>query len=578
MRDNTGGALMAETLARLGVKHVFALHGGHLDAFLVAAPDEGIRVIDTRHEASAGHAADGYARVTGGRVGVAVITAGPGFTNALTPMVSAYLDAIPTLFIAGSPPLREVETNPLQGGFDQVAMATPGCKWAHRITDTERIPDLVEKAMRIARSGRPGPVFLEMPIDVMFAPVSRQMLPVADARGLQSIRPPAPSPATVAEILDRLVAAERPVVIAGGGTILSPTAPALRRFADRTGIPVATNSKAHGVLPHDHPCYAGGVGVVGGAVMGGSPPDLVLLAGARQGLFVGGRSGGVIPRDAALIQVDIDGIEIGRLRPADLGVVADCATAFEALAEGAEERTWRDHAGWRGVLEGVRTAGRTLFEDAPTESRPGMLHPYHAAKAAMEALAEGTTVISDGGESGAWCDPHLRSAGPGRFMTNGYLGCLGCAQGMAIAAAVAEPDRPVAVVSGDGAVGFNIQEFDTMVRHGLPIVTVVFNNACWGMSLHGQDIVFGDNRRSAVALGDARYDRVAVGFGARGVRVDRYEDIAPAIADAQSSGQPTCIDLIIDPDVVHPVTPNMVGDVTARDQIAVPYYENIPVG
>src|SRR5690606_16599777 len=143
--NQSGGAVLAESLATLDVKHVFALHGGHLDAFLVACPDAGIQLVDVRHEASAGHAAEAYARATGGRIGVAVITAGPGFTNALTSMVSAWLDALPVLFVAGSPPLREVATNPLQGGFDQVAMAAPACKWAYRITHGERIPDLVDK-------------------------------------------------------------------------------------------------------------------------------------------------------------------------------------------------------------------------------------------------------------------------------------------------------------------------------------------------------------------------------------------------------------------------------------------------
>ena len=157
----TGGALIARTLATLGVKDVFALHGGHLDAFLVACPDEGIRLTDFRHEASAGHAADAYARSSDTGFGVCVVTAGPGFTNALTPMTSAWVDAVPVVFIVGSPPLREVETNPLQGGIDQIAMAAPVTKWAHRVTGVERLPDLIEKAARIAVSGRPGPVLLD---------------------------------------------------------------------------------------------------------------------------------------------------------------------------------------------------------------------------------------------------------------------------------------------------------------------------------------------------------------------------------------------------------------------------------
>jgi acetolactate synthase-1/2/3 large subunit len=576
MTDRNGGTLLAETLAMLGVNHVFALHGGHLDAFLVACSDHGIQLVDTRHEASAGHAADSYARATGGRIGVAVITAGPGFTNALTPMVSAYLDAVPVLFIAGSPPLREVATNPLQGGFDQVAMAAPACKWAHRITGGERIPDLVEKAVRVAASGRPGPVYLELPIDVMFTPVSTVMLPLSPGRPAN--RRPAPSAKTLDEVLVMLSNAQRPVIVAGGGTILSPSAEPLKEFVERAGIPVVSTSRAHGILPNDHVNYVGGVGAIPGASMAtGERPDVVVLAGARQGLFTGGRSGAIIAPGARLIQIDTDGGEIGRLRPADIPVVADCAEAFAALATAADAKDWPDFSSWAATLKSHRNGLAALFEGSPVETRPGRIHPYHAAKAALGALAPETAVVFDGGESSGWCDPHLRSPGPGLFMTNGYLGCLGFAQGAAIGMAIAEPGRPVAIFTGDGALGFHIGEFDTMVRHGLPILTVVMNNGCWGMSQHGQDIVYGENRRSIVALADAHYEQVAAGFGCHGERVDRYDEIGPAIRRAQAAGKPACVNLIIDADVVHPVTPAMVGEVNAADEIAIPYYENIPV-
>ena len=182
-----GGAVLAKSLAALGVKEVFALHGGHLDAFLVACAGESIRLTDTRHEATAGYAAEAYARATG-TIGVCVVTAGPGFTNAVTAMTDAYLDAVPVLFITGSPPLREVATNPLQGGFDQVAMAAPVTKWSHRITNVERIPDLVDKAIRIAMTGRPGPVYLEVPIDIMFGPMRDEDL-VLPSQPALSARP-----------------------------------------------------------------------------------------------------------------------------------------------------------------------------------------------------------------------------------------------------------------------------------------------------------------------------------------------------------------------------------------------------
>ncbi|MFV0280672.1 MAG: thiamine pyrophosphate-binding protein [Rhodoblastus sp.] len=570
----TGGALIAQTLARLGVRDVFALHGGHLDAFLVACPDEGIRLTDFRHEASAGHAADAYARSGEGALGVCVVTAGPGFTNALTPMTSAYVDAVPVLFIVGSPPLREVETNPLQGGIDQVAMAAPVTKWAHRVTNIERLPDLIEKAIRIATTGRPGPVLIDVPIDVMFMPSRGIMFPV-DKKPVAPDRP-APSRGAVERALDMLANAKRPVVIAGGGTVFSRCSDSLRRFSETAGIPVCASNMARGILPENHPHYVGGVASVRGAVQKGAPPDVVVMAGARAGLYLGGRSGLAIPNDAKIIQIDVNGGEIGRMRPVDQAIVADCDETFLAFAAAATGRKWPERKDWIKTLQAGRLPFDPLFKDAPKETRPGVLHPYHAVKTAMDALEKDTIVVIDGGEAGGWATSVVRSAGPGLCMQNGYLGCLGIAQGFAIGAAIANPGKPVAIFAGDGAVGFNIQEFDTMVRHNLPIVTIVMNNSCWAISRRGQDIVFGENRRSIVSLANTRYDQVAVAFGGAGEMVDSHERIASAIREAQATRRPVCVNLIVDPEVVNPAIPPMVGDPSTPNQIMIPYYENIP--
>jgi len=572
----TGGEHLARTLVAANVEEVFTLHGGHLDAFLVACPDLGIRLTDMRHEASAGHAAEAYARTTG-RLGVCVVTAGPGFTNAVTAIANAYLDASPVLFVVGAPPLREVETNPLQGGFDQVAMARPVTKWAHRITHVERVRDLAEKAIRTATSGRPGPVLLEVPIDVMFGVAEADAGPPLGNFLLE--HPPAPAPDAVERTVELMQRAERPVIIPGGGAILPGAASHLERLARVTGIPVAAGSKARGILPNDHPSNVGGTAGLG--IVNARPDtraDLVVLLGARAGLFLGGRGGGVIPHDATVVQVDVEGAEIGRLRPIDIPIVADAGATVAALAQAAEGRRWPDRGAWVSQLAAAGGAIHRLFADAPGETRSGLLHPYHAAKAAADALDADTTLILDGGEAAAWCDPHLRHAGPGRTCGTGYLGCLGVAQGFAVGAARGVPGRPVVIFTGDGALGFHIAELDTMVRHRLPVVTVVLNNACWGMSQNGQDIVYGRNRRSVVALGDTHYDQVAVAFGGYGERVERVADVAPAVRRAIDSGLPACINLITDPDVVHPVTPAMVGEVDASGQIAVPYYENLPDG
>ncbi len=575
MAKISGGAALAQALRAQGVEEVFALHGGHLDAFLVACPDVGIRLTDTRHEASAGHAAAAFARASGG-IGVCVVTAGPGFANALTAMTDAWLDGVATLFIAGAPPLRETETNPLQGGFDQIAMAAPVTKWAHRITHVERTPDLVDKAVRIALTGRPGPVFLEMPIDIMFGLADDADL-TTPARIARPARP-APSPAAVDAMLDLLATAQRPVVIAGSGALSPECARLLQDFCRTTGTPVVVNSKAIGAVPHDCPDYAGMAGALAVAnVVAKTPPDLVVLVGARMGLLLGGRGGAIVPHDAKLVQIDIDGAEIGRIRTPDIGIVSDSAEALGAALERAGNRSWPDRTEWRNALRRCGDLPLKPFRTAAPETASGLLHPFHAAKAVAEALHAETAIVWDGGEAPAWFRPFIRSPGPGLAMGNGYLGCLGVGQGFAIGIARARPGKPVALVMGDGAAGFNIAEFDTMVRHRLPVLTVIFNNACWGMSLHGQELVFGRQRTSAVRLAATDYHAVAAGFGCYAEKITRIDEIGPAVRRAQAQSLPACLNVMTDPDVVHPVTPTMVGQIDRDDEIAIPYYENIPI-
>jgi acetolactate synthase I/II/III large subunit len=575
MTQINGGTLLARTLNRLGVSEVFTLHGGHLDAFLVACDDNDIRLTDTRHEATAGYAANGYARATG-ECGVCVITAGPGFTNAVTAMADGMMDAMPALFISGSSPLREAETNPLQGGFDQVAVARPVTKWAHRITNVERIPDLVEKAMRIATSGKPGPVYLEVPIDIMFGIVDDAAAPLPD---IGEPARPAPSKQTVDAVIAALRQAKRPVLITGAGAIWHGCPAALAEFADLTGIPVLHSLKAKGILPDDHPAYVGEVAAIAANRMaGGDAPDLVIQLGARAGLLLGGRSGGMVPPDATLIQIDLDAAEIGRIRRVDHAITADSATAIAAFIEAARGLDWPGFGDWLASLKAAAEGGRNAFAAAPATTERGLIHPFHAAREIARALDPETAISLDGGEMVAWYHMVGRSPGPGLYSSNGYLGTLGIGQGHAIGFARARgASKPVAAIVGDGAIGFHIAEFDTFSRHGLPILLIVFNNAVWGMSQHGQQLVFGENANAATLLARSDYEQVAIGLGCDGRRIDRVEDIGPAVRAAQQSGLPTCLNILVDGDIAHPVTAMMVGDLDSEGTIPVPYYENIPV-
>jgi acetolactate synthase-1/2/3 large subunit len=577
-----GGAMLVRVLQEAGVDTVFTLHGGHLDAFYQAALDAGLRLIDTRHEQAAGHAADGWARTTG-RPGVAVVTAGPGFTDCVTAIANAYLDCVPTLFIAGAAPLREAETLPLQGGIDQVAMVTPVTKWAHRVTHTDRIPDLVAQALRVATSGRPGPVFLELPIDVLFGRVDEARVGFPG-----KIRPeaaPAPAPEAVERALAWLHAAERPAILAGGGTWFARAGDELRRFAERTRIPVFSNGKAHGLVPGSHPLSGrsfANLGLAAGAGVGEA--DCVLVLGARLGLFTGGRGARLIPTGARIVQVDIAPEEIGRNREIALGIAADCREALRALDTAAEQREWPARSAWVEGIGRVREGHRSLFAQALENEKPP-IHPYRLAAEIAAVLPPDAIIAADGGETSSWMETVATVEGGGRWLSHGYLGCLGTGAGFAIAAKVAHPERPVLCIVGDGSVGLNFAEFDTMVRHDLPIVTVVNNDQQWGMSAHGQDLLFGRDRRVVTDLAPTRYDLAAAGFGCYAEYVVNPADLRPALERALAAGRPACINVMTDGSVIAPITLSMVGaasgeaaDAKGDERVQLPYYEDLGEG
>ena len=567
----TGGDLLARTLKAAGVDTAFALHGGHLEALFKGCVDEGIRLVDCRHESAAGHAADAYARTTG-KLGVAIVTAGPGFTNALSAVANAKLDGTPLLLIIGAPPLREQETNPLQGGIDQIAAARPLAKWALSISSTERIPDLAAQAIRKAMTGPCGPVVLELPIDVLHMSVPEaSATPPAGV----SVRPhPAPAPAEAAELARLVRAARRPVLIAGLESANSRTAEALRALSARLAIPVFAKPQAAGLLPPGHPSDGGAPGAMGlFPLLGIEAPDLVILLGAKMGLMLGGRSGLVVPDGARLAHIHSDASEIGRIRDVDLAIAADTAEAVKAL-DAALGTDLPDFTAWCATATAARNAFAAAFPDVETDAG---IHPFHAARAVAEAAGPEALYAFDGGEAASWGTDTAQVSGPGRILSHGYLGCLGIGPGFAIGLQAAHPRARVIHMSGDGAFGFHLQELDTMVRHGLPIVNVLINNQVWGMSIHGQQMMFGANYAVITQLGGAHYANIAAAFGLHAERVTRHAEIAPAIARALAAGRPALVEIMTDPAIVHPVTVSMLGQVEEGSaDIMIPYYENIP--
>jgi acetolactate synthase-1/2/3 large subunit len=562
-----GGELLIRMLEHGGIREFFTLHGGHLDSILMAARQHGFRLIDTRHEQAAVQAADGWARTTG-KPGVAIVTAGPGVADAVSGVVNAYVDAVPLLLIGGAPPASEDERLTLAGGYDQVALLNPVSKWAHRVPHINRIPDMVAQALRTATTGRPGPVYLEVPIDVAFAQMEEERVRVP--KRIQPEAAPAPAPGAVETAIDWLQQAERPVILAGGGTWFSAAGAELLAFAERTRIPVFSNAKAHGLVPADHPLC--GRGVINLAILnrsGMGKPDAVLVLGARLGLFTGSPGSQIIPKRARLIQVDIAAEEIGRNRDVDLGVPADCRETLRALHAAALGREWPQREEWIEVVRQASRAHHAMFGDALT-GKQAPIHPYQLVDAIVRTAARDTVVVADGGETSSWMDMASQVYAGGHWLSHGYLAQLGTGMPFAIAAQAAHPDRRVVCVVGDGSIGINFAEFDTMVRHRLPVVVVVNNDQQWGMSAHGQDLIYGKGRRVVTDLGPTRYDLAAAGFGCHAEHVVEPGEIVPALERALASGKPACVNVMTDPAVISPVTMALVGGASAAGLTADP--------
>ena len=542
-----GGEMLARMLEREGVANIFALHGGHIDPIFQACLDHGIRIIDTRHEQAAGHMADAWARLTG-QPGVAVVTAGPGVTDIVTAVANAYMDCVPMLVVGGRHGLVEEELMPLQE-LHGVPLMQSITKWSRLVQDSRRIPEYVSMALRHATTGRPGPVFLEIPADVVRAQVDEETVRFPEISRPEAA--PAPPPEAVEKALDMLSAAERPIIMAGRGVWSARGADDLREFAELTGIPVCANGTTRGAVPEDTPLGLGPLQLVGATPALAGAPDVVLLLGARLGMFTGPR-GSAIPAEAKIIQVDIEGEEIGRGRDIHLGIVADCRETLRALIRAARERTLPRRDEWVEKLGQARSTMRGLFAGAlEPEQRP--IHPYRLAHEVSALMADSGVLAVDGGETFVWTELARSPLRPGRHLGHGYLGCLGTGIPFGLAAKLAYPQERVLVLTGDGSVGLNFSEFDTAVRHNLPIVVVINNDQAWGMCKHEQMVSLGEDRVVGTDLGPTRYEKAAEAFGVHAEFVEEPSEIVPAIERAFASGRPACVNVMTDPNVVSPL-------------------------
>jgi acetolactate synthase-1/2/3 large subunit len=536
--DLTGGQLVARTLKQAGVGHVFTLCGGHILPIYDGCLSEGIGIVDTRHEQAAAHAADAYARLTRD-VGVAVVVPGPGVTDAVTGVANAYAARSPLLLIGGAAPLGLRGLGALQE-TEQVALLKPITKGAWSVPETRQIPEVLTTAVRTALSGRPGPVFVEIPVDLLMTTIEDRLAPIP-TRYVHRARAAA-EPAMLGRLEALLRSAERPVVMAGGGVYWDDAAKSLAAFAERAGVPVFMNGAGRGSLPTDHP---GAFFQTRGWAL--AHADVVLVLGAPLDFRLGYGRPPTFAEAARVVMIDVDPAELGRNRPLELGLAGDIDVILRQLTELLPRDAGTRSAAWLGELRRREGDARAkLVELAATDQAP--ISHYRWAWEIACAITRDTIVVGDGGDVVNCAAKFVPVDRPGQWLDPGPLGCLGVGPSFALAAKLLRPDQRVLLVSGDGAFGLNGMELETAVRFKLPFTCVIGNDGGWGQIRSPQVSFFGESRTVATSLPTTRYDLMVEALGGRGAYVTDPSEIGPALRRALESDEVWCVNVVLDPE------------------------------
>jgi len=539
MATLTGAHLALRCLKLEGIQKIFTLVGDTILPICDATIDEGIDLIDTRNEAAAMHMADGWARITG-QPAVAMFTGGAGYANAVSALPNIYTNESPVIFIAGSGALPELERSFHE--IDQVGMAAPAVKGSWLVRDRRRIPDTVATAFRTALAGRPGPVHITIPVDIQNEKLSEQELPQFMPEEYRHMGRTLGDPNLIQQAMGLLRKAVRPVVIAGNPARYSVASESLQQFIETTGLPLFTVEQARGLVSDDHPlCFGYADAALNDAAKSFREADVVLLLGKRfdrRNRY--GRPPFFSPT-AAFIQVDPSPAEIGRNHGVALGIVGNLGAVVRQLTEEARRHNWKELSDWTRQLREAHNAQREWLEAEASDDLP--LHPMRVVKEVDQFIDENTVIVIDGGDFVQWPRTYLKARKPGYWMRLGPLAQLGCGLPYALAAKLARPEARVLLFIGDGSFGFYGIEYDTAIRHNLPIIAILGNDSAWGIDKTYQLAYFG--RAIGTDLRLVRYDQMVAALGGHGEYVEQPQEIAPALQRALASGKPSLLNIII---------------------------------
>ncbi len=543
-----GSALVGRALKNEGVKHIFTL-SGEISEIYDKCVDEGIELIDMRHEQAVANAATGYAIATG-EPGVTMVTSGPGVINMAAGIATAWYACAPVVGICTHTPQFFEGKGAIQE-FDSRDMYRSITKWRGYCTTKRRLAEYVATAFRYADTGRKGPVLLDFPYDILLLSVEEEEAPIIPPDRYRTKARPYGDPALVKKAAEWLLAAEKPGILIGGGILWSGASDELIQFAELTNIPVCYEIGGKGCMPDDHPLCGGPVGLDFGSIAGA---DVLLAIGVRFEEILGYGAGNFYAPDVKVVSVDIEPLEIGRNRPVDIGIWGDAKAVLTQLIESAKEALKsggkREETEWvRNVKSIAKSVEDILQAGASSSDIP--IHPSRLGKEVCEFLGKDSYIIMDGGDINAHVTALHRASFPGSFINaqGGSLGHLGGGIPYAIGVKTAKPDKRVLCITGDGSFMFNASEIDTAVRHNKQIVVVVGNDCQWGMVRHDQQLNQCGEFCSKLSE-DVRYDKYAESLGAYGELVTEPEEIQPALRRAFDSGLPAVLDVRTDPSVL----------------------------
>jgi acetolactate synthase-1/2/3 large subunit len=533
-----GGRLVAKALKSRGVEHLFTLSGGHLFSIYDGCKEEGIALVDVRHEQTAAFAAEGIAKATR-NVGVAALTAGPGVTNGMSAIAGAQANNSPVCVLGGRAPEMRWGSGSLQE-IDHLPFVSPLVKSAETVKDPARIAAVTAAALDRAAAAPSGPTFVDYPLDVVFteAEVEIPGLPEAGA---------AEPAAGVEEAAALLAAAERPAIMAGTGLYWGHGEGELRALAEGLGIPVFLNGLGRGCLPADHELA---FSRARGTALQGA--DVALVVGVPMDFRLG--FGGSFGEETRIVRLDVAPNALVANRAPEVDLVGDVRATLAALREAAGAGEPRTRP-WLEQLGNVEAEKREA-EQAELNEERSPLHPVRVYKELGEVLDRDAIVIGDGGDFVSYAGRYIETFEPGCWMDPGPFGCLGAGPGQAIGAKVAHPERQVCLLLGDGAFGFAGLEFDTMSRHGLGVVGVMGNNGIWGLEHHPMQFLYGYSV-AAELRPETRYDELVESLGCDGILVREPGELKPALERAFASGRPTLVNVLTDPEVAYPRKSNL---------------------